>query len=167
MPGVAPKPASKRRRRNVPASYGAAEPVTAPAAPSHDRELGIDNPHPLIVDMWDAVQTSAEARFYSEADWVRLRLELSNASRVMQTARGVADRVADRPAQPERHADQPVRQAPGRDRTTGGGPGSRRERRGVDDLHVQVEAEAGRLAVTALGDKGSRSPIAETDWGAA
>ena len=87
MPGVAPKPASKRRRRNVPASYGAAEPTTAPAAPSHDRELGIDNPHPLIVDMWDAVQTSAEARFYSEADWVRLRLELSNASRVMQTAR--------------------------------------------------------------------------------
>jgi len=30
--GVPPKPASKRRRRNVPASYGAAEPVTAPAA---------------------------------------------------------------------------------------------------------------------------------------
>jgi hypothetical protein len=87
MPGVAPKPASKRRRRNVPASYGAATPTTAPAAPVGDRKLGVDNPHPLITDLWDAAQTSAEARFYSEADWVRLRLELWFASRVMQTAR--------------------------------------------------------------------------------
>jgi hypothetical protein len=50
--------------------------VTAPAALVADRELGIVNPHPLVVDMWDALQTSAEARFYSPADWVRLRCEL-------------------------------------------------------------------------------------------
>ena len=30
--GPAPKPASKRRRYNKPATYGAAEPITAPAA---------------------------------------------------------------------------------------------------------------------------------------
>ena len=87
MPGVAPKPASKRRRRNVPASYGAAQPTTGPAAPAQDRALGVDNPHPLVVSMWDAVRSSCEARFYSEADWVRLRLELWNANRAMTAAR--------------------------------------------------------------------------------
>jgi hypothetical protein len=81
MPGPVPKPASKRRRYNKPASYGAAEPTTAPAAPAQDRALRIVNPHPLITDMWTAVQTSCEARFYSQADWVRLRLELWNPTR--------------------------------------------------------------------------------------
>ena len=52
MPGPAPKPPSQRRRRNTPASYGAAEPTTAPAADPAIRELGIDNPHPLITAMW-------------------------------------------------------------------------------------------------------------------
>ena len=87
MPGVPPKPASKRRRRNTPATYGAAEPTTAPAAPAGDRELGIDNPHPLVTDMWATIQTSCESRFYSEADWVRLRLELWNANQAMRSPR--------------------------------------------------------------------------------
>jgi len=90
MPGVAPKPASKRRRRNVPASYGAAEPVTAPAAPVGDRKFGVDNPHPLVTDLWTAVQSSCEARFYSEADWVRLRLELWNANHAMTSGRPIS-----------------------------------------------------------------------------
>ena len=76
MPGPAPKPASKRRRANVPKSYGAAEPTVAPAAQHADRQLGIDNAHPLISDMWNAVQRSCESAFYGEADWERLRLEL-------------------------------------------------------------------------------------------
>jgi len=80
---VPPKPASKRRRRNVPISYGAATPVTAPAASCQDRDLGIDDPHPLIVSMWEALQTSCEARFYSEADWQRVRWELWNANQVL------------------------------------------------------------------------------------
>jgi len=56
MPGPAPKPESKRRRYGKPKSYGAAEPTTAPAA-SGDiaRELGIENPHPLITSIWDTV----------------------------------------------------------------------------------------------------------------
>ena len=71
-------------RRNVPASYGAAEPTVAPAAaPSGDRELGIENPHPLIASMWTTVQHSCESAFYGEADWARLRMELWYANRVM------------------------------------------------------------------------------------
>jgi hypothetical protein len=90
MSGVPPKPASKRRRRNVPASYGAAQPTTAPAAPIQDRELGIDDPHPLIVSMWENIQSSCEATFFSEADWARLRLELWNANEVMRNPRPTA-----------------------------------------------------------------------------
>ena len=73
MPGPVPKPASKRRRRNVPKSYGAAEPTTSPAAPPVDgRSLGIDNPHPLIASLWNTAQSSCEAAFYSETDWARV-----------------------------------------------------------------------------------------------
>ena len=90
MPGVPPKPQSKRRRRNVPASYGAAQPTTAPAAGVQDRALGLDDPHPLIVSMWENIQKSCEATFYSEADWARLRLELWNANEVMRNPRPTA-----------------------------------------------------------------------------
>ena len=59
MPGPAPKPESQRRRRNTPASYGAAKPATAPAAVPQRRTLGIDNPHQLVESMWTVVQTEA------------------------------------------------------------------------------------------------------------
>ena len=84
MPGVPPKPQSQRRRRNVPASYGAAEPVTAPAASPQRRELGLEHPHPLVASMWENIQSSCEATFYSEADWARLRLEMWYANQAMR-----------------------------------------------------------------------------------
>jgi hypothetical protein len=85
MAGIGPasKPASKSRRRTPPLTYGAATPVTAPAAPGQARELGIENPHKLVVDMWAALQDSAEARFYSEADWARVSWELWHANKVL------------------------------------------------------------------------------------
>ena len=85
--GVPPKPESKRRRRNVPKSYGSASPVTAPAAAHEDaRKLGFDA-HPLIASMWDTVQSSCEAAFFSESDWARLRLELWFANHTMASGR--------------------------------------------------------------------------------
>ena len=87
--GRPPKPASKRRRTNKPASWGAAEPVTAPAASAGDRELEIENPHQLVANMWAVVQTSAECRFYSEADWARLRLELWNANEILTSGKPI------------------------------------------------------------------------------
>jgi hypothetical protein len=87
MPGPAPKP--QRRRRNVPKSYGAAEPITAPAAPHHDRELGIDNPHQLVTGLWTALQTSAESRFYSAADWERARFELWHANALLTSGKPI------------------------------------------------------------------------------
>ena len=91
MPGPVPKPASKRRRRNVPVSYGAAQPTTAPAAPPVDgRSLGIDNLHPLIASLWNTVQSSCESAFYSEADWERLRFELWYANQAMRSPRPIS-----------------------------------------------------------------------------
>jgi hypothetical protein len=90
MPGPVPKPASKRRRRNVPVSYGAAQPTTAPAAHVRERALGIDDPHPLVLSLWDAVQTSCESAFYSEADWERLRCELFYANQAMHSPRPIS-----------------------------------------------------------------------------
>ena len=88
--GPAPKPASKRRRRTPPRTYGAAEPVVAPAAPGQDRELGIDGPvHKLVADMWQVVQDSAESRFYSEADWARLRMELWFANALLSSGKPI------------------------------------------------------------------------------
>lgn len=74
--GPAPQRNSQRRRRNKPASYGAAEPVMTPAA-AFRPELGIVDPTPQIRDLWNALQISAEAKFYSDADWHRVRIELA------------------------------------------------------------------------------------------
>jgi len=87
--GRPPKPASKRRRTNKPTTWGAAEPVTAPAAEAQDRELGIEDPHQLVASMWTTVQNSAESRFYSEADWARLRLELWNANEILTSGKPI------------------------------------------------------------------------------
>ena len=85
MPGPPPKPASKRRHYSKPKSYGAAEPIiAAAAAPGDRRELGFDDPHPLIASLWDTVAASCEAAFYSDSDWVRLRMELWNMDREMK-----------------------------------------------------------------------------------
>jgi len=85
--GVPPKPEAKRRRRNKPASYGAARPTTAPPAEPTTRELGINGAHPLVQDMWNTVQPSREAAVYSETDWERLRLELWFANHTMASGR--------------------------------------------------------------------------------
>ena len=63
--GPVPKPEAQRRRANKPRSHGAAEPTTAPAAESKPRALGIDDAHPFVEAMWDTVQQSCEAAFYS------------------------------------------------------------------------------------------------------
>jgi hypothetical protein len=90
MSGPVPKPASKRRRRNVPVSYGAAQPTTAPAAHVQDRALGLEDPHPLVQSLWDALQTSCESRFFSPADWERLRFELWYANQAMHSPRPIS-----------------------------------------------------------------------------
>ena len=64
-----------------------AEPTTVPAAGVQDRELGLEDPHPLVVSMWENIQKSCEATFYSEADFARLRMELWFANTAMRSPR--------------------------------------------------------------------------------
>jgi hypothetical protein len=79
--GPAPKPASQRRRRNKPGSYGAAEPTVAGQG-DEQPPLGFEA-HELVVDLWAALGSSVEGRFYSAADWQRARWELWYANTVM------------------------------------------------------------------------------------
>ena len=79
--GPAPKPASQRRRRTKPESYGAAEPTVAGQGDVQP-PLGFDA-HELVVDLWAALGSSVEGRFYSAADWQRARWELWYANAVM------------------------------------------------------------------------------------
>ena len=83
--GPAPKPASQRRRRTKPESYGAAEPTVAGQG-DEQPPLGF-GAHELVVDLWAALGSSVEGQFYSAGDWQRARLELWFADRVMTPTR--------------------------------------------------------------------------------
>jgi len=78
---VPPKPASKRRNRGTPKSWGAATPVKAGRAARQPDDLGF-TAHPLIQSLWEALADSVEARFYSAADWERVRIELFYGNRL-------------------------------------------------------------------------------------
>ena len=93
--GPAPKPASQRRRRNKPEAYGAADPTVAGQGDVQP-PLGFAA-HELVVDLWSALGSSVEGRFYSAADWQRARWELWYANRVMTAARR-RPRISGRPS---------------------------------------------------------------------
>ena len=42
--------------------------------------------HPFVQELWDTVQNSCEAAFYSEADWQRVRLELWHLNQILTGA---------------------------------------------------------------------------------
>ena len=83
--GPVPKPASQRRRRNRPGSYGAAEPIFAGNGVEQP-PLGFDA-HELVADLWSTLGRSVEGQFFSAADWQRARLELWYANRSCPAAR--------------------------------------------------------------------------------
>lgn len=88
MSGPPPVPDDKRRRANKPASYGEAEHVQLDEEGAEPpRDLGIANVDQMVQELWDSLHESAEARFYSEADWHRVRLELRYVNAVL--SRGV------------------------------------------------------------------------------
>ena len=81
--GPAPTPASQRRRRTRPESYGAAEPTVAGQG-DEQAPLGFDA-HELVVGLWAVLGSSVDGQFYSGADWQRARWELWYAKEVMTT----------------------------------------------------------------------------------
>jgi hypothetical protein len=81
---VPPKPPSKRRNRGRPKSWGAAQPLKVGRAAPQPPDLGIKAAHPLIQALWDKLGESADSRFYSAADWQRVRLELAYDNRLLR-----------------------------------------------------------------------------------
>ncbi|SLG32749.1 phage terminase small subunit [Mycobacteroides abscessus] len=83
MSGPAPKRDDQRRRTNKPASYGEAEAEQVGEASAPPHVLGIPEVDEMVLDLWNSLRESAEARFYSEADWHRVRLELRYLNAVL------------------------------------------------------------------------------------
>lgn len=83
--GPVPKRSEDRRRANKPESQGAAVTETVQAGDRPD-SLGFEA-HPIVRDLWDVLGESAEARFYSAADWQRVRLELFYASHTLMAGK--------------------------------------------------------------------------------
>ena len=90
--GVPPKPPSQRRRRNKPASYGAADPVIVGQGDAQP-PLGFDA-HALVADMWAALAQSVEGQFFSTADWQRARLEMWHADKLVRSGQPTANQWA-------------------------------------------------------------------------
>jgi len=159
MPGPAPKPESKRRRYGKPKSYGAAEPTTAPAAArSGPRKLGIEDAHPLIASLWNTVQTSCEAAFYSATDWERLRLELWFANHTMFSGRPSAGAwEAVQHGLNELLLSPAVKRRAGRAEAVGCGCGC--GCRGCDDRQVPADAEVGLIACGRSLFSGAGAPL--------
>jgi hypothetical protein len=73
MSGPSPKREDQRIRRNTPDvpvdKISVIGQVTIP-------ELNIDNPHPLVVDLYESLKTSAQNKFYEDSDWATARLAM-------------------------------------------------------------------------------------------
>jgi hypothetical protein len=84
--GPPPKRAAQRRRRNAPASHGQATPTDPQPASPPPTELGFDA-HPLIVGLWETLHHSVEPKFYSAADWQRVRIELHYGHQLLSSGK--------------------------------------------------------------------------------
>ena len=82
MPGPAPKRSEVRRRRNKQDidRVQVAGPVEAP-------DLGIEDAHPLAVDLYEALKQSGQARWYEPSDWARARLLVWSLSKMLDAGR--------------------------------------------------------------------------------
>lgn len=78
--GPVPKRSDERIRRNkdeVPIEkVEAIGPVEIP-------ELGFDNPHPVVVDLYRSLSESAQSQFYEPSDWQYARFALHFANRLL------------------------------------------------------------------------------------
>lgn len=84
MPGPVPKRSDERIRRNKPEipidKIEATGTVEAP-------ELGFPDPHPMIVDFWNAICDSAQAEYYEPSDYEFARFTLHFADGLLKSSR--------------------------------------------------------------------------------
>lgn len=46
-------------------------------------ELNLDNPHPLVVDLYESMKESAQARYYEPSDWQYARLTFHELNKML------------------------------------------------------------------------------------
>lgn len=82
--GPVPKRSDQRRRRNKPVipidSVEIQDEVIVP-------ELGVDNPHQLVADLYDSLRISGQARWYEPSDWSRARIACQLLSDLLKCGR--------------------------------------------------------------------------------
>lgn len=49
--------------------------------------LGLDDPHPMIVDFWESLGDSAQSKFYEPSDWQFARFTLHFADQLVRSSR--------------------------------------------------------------------------------
>lgn len=78
--GPVPKRDAERIRRNKPeVPTDTVEMIGSVEIP----ELDIDNPHPLIVDLYNSLKQSGQARYYEPSDWQIARFCLHFANQLV------------------------------------------------------------------------------------
>ena len=91
MPGPIPKRSEERIRRNKPDVPVDKIPVIGMVkAP----ELGLVDPHPLVVDLYRSLSDSAQARFYEPSDYEYARFCLHFADVLLKSQRPSAQLLA-------------------------------------------------------------------------
>lgn len=82
--GPVPKRSSERERRNI-------DPVGITTieveGPADQPDLGLDNPHPIIVDLWESMGQSAQSQYYEPSDWQFARFTFHFANQLLETSR--------------------------------------------------------------------------------
>lgn len=77
--GAPPKRSDQRRRRNK-VDIDKPEVSGTVAVP----ELGLEDPHPIAVDFYKALQQSGQARYYEPSDWQRARVAMKFLSQLLK-----------------------------------------------------------------------------------
>lgn len=90
--GPVPKRSDQRIRRNKD-DAGPVEKITT-AGTVDVPALGIDNPHPIITDLYESLAESAQARYYEPSDWAFARYTLHFADRLIKSNRPSSQMLA-------------------------------------------------------------------------
>lgn len=81
--GPVPKRSDQKVRRNI------TEPITKIPVVGEVEipELGIHNPHPLVVSLYDSMKDSGQARYYEPSDWEYARITLHFVNKLLKTSK--------------------------------------------------------------------------------
>lgn len=89
--GPIPKRSEELIRRNKPEVP--VEKITT-IGPVEIPDLGLEDPHPIVVDLYNSLPDSAQSRFYEPSDWAYARFCLHFADSLLKSSRPSAQLLA-------------------------------------------------------------------------